>query len=53
MWERKWKQHSSDVLKKLVDALQVCDHTTFHNMRVLLQLALTLPITSSDKFQPA
>ena len=39
MWVRKWKQHSSDVPKKLVDALQICDTVTFTNMNVLLYLA--------------
>ena len=43
---RKWKQHTqSDLPKKLVDVLQTCDPITFPNIRVLLQPALTLPIT--------
>ena len=55
MWVRKWKQHTSDFPKKLIDVLQACDPVTFPNVRVLLQLALTLPITSceSEEFQPA
>ena len=48
MWVRKWKQHTSDFPKKLIDVLQACDPVTFPNVRVLLQLALTLPITSCE-----
>ena len=50
MWMRKWKQSdsSTEVPKKLVDVLQGCDGTAFPNIRVLLQLALTLPITSCE-----
>lgn len=50
MWVRKWKQYdsSSQVPKKLVDALQACSATEFPNLHVLLQLALTLPITSCE-----
>ena len=48
MWVRKWKQHGSDVPKKLADVLQGCDHTAFPNIGVLLRLALTLPITSCE-----
>ena len=47
-WVRKWKQDTSDLPKKLVDVFQACDPTTFPNVRVLLQLALTLPITSCE-----
>ena len=38
----------SDLLKKLVEAFQACNPTTFPSVRVLLQLALTLPITSCE-----
>ena len=48
MWIRKWKQDSPAVPAKLVDALQACDRWTFPNIRVLLQLALTIPVTSSE-----
>ena len=48
MWVRKWKQYTSDVPEKLIDVLQACDITLFSNIRALLHLALTLPITSCE-----
>ena len=45
MWVNKWN-HQCPVPKKLVDVLGACDGTNFPNIKVLLQLALTLPITS-------
>ena len=36
---------SSTVPAMLVDALQACDRWTFSSIRVLLQLALTIPVT--------
>ncbi len=48
MWVKRWKQDGSEVPKKMVDALQACDGAMFPNIRVLLQLALTLPITSCE-----
>ena len=47
-WVRKWKLHGSELPMKLVDALQACDHTSFPNIRVLLQLSLTFSITSCE-----
>ena len=47
MWARRWKQESS-YPENLIDVLKVCDETAFPNIRVLLQLALTFPITSCD-----
>ena len=47
MWVRKWKQASS-YPEILIDVLKACDETAFPNIRVLLQLALTLPITSCE-----
>ena len=47
MWVNKWKQHGPGP-KKLVDVLCACDSTSFPNIHVLLQLALTLPITSCE-----
>ena len=49
MWRRKWKHTvSTEAPNKLVDVLQVCSNTSFPNICVLLQLALTLPITSCE-----
>ena len=49
MWVWKWKQEPpSEFPSTLADALQACDATTFPNIKVLLQLALTLPITSCE-----
>ena len=50
MCMRKWKQSdsSTEVPKMLVDVLQGCYATAFPNIRVLLQLALTLRITSCE-----
>jgi len=48
LWIRKWRQHGPEAPKKLVDALHSCDVTAFPNIRVLLQLALTVPITSCE-----
>lgn len=47
MWARKRKQTSS-YPENLIDVLKVCDETAFLNILVLLQLALTLPITSCE-----
>ena len=41
----KWKLHVHGVPKMLVDVLQACDQTSISNIRVLLQLPLTIPIT--------
>ena len=50
MWVSKWQQHTTkkDAPKKLVDAFFACDRVTFPNIRVLLHLALTMPITSCE-----
>ena len=48
MWVRKWKQLHSDIPTKMVDALQACDLSVFPNVHILLQLALTIPITSCE-----
>ena len=45
---RKQHDNSTELPKKLVDVLQVCSATAFPNVHVLLQLALTLPITSCE-----
>ena len=45
MWISKCKQYDSDTPKKLIDVFKACDPMTFPNIHVLLQLALTLPIT--------
>ena len=47
MWVNKWKQHDPGP-NKLVDVLCACDSTSFPNIHALLQLALTLPITSFE-----
>ena len=48
MWVRKCKQHSSESPNKMTDALQACDPVFFLNIRVLLQLAPTIPTTSCE-----
>ena len=48
MWVMKWKEPGGDTHKKLVDALEACDATSFPNIHVLLRLALTLPIMSCE-----
>ena len=50
MWFRKWKYENMEVTvpTKLVDALNACDPWMFQNMHVLLQLALTIPVTSCE-----
>ena len=49
MWTRKWKQAadsaSDDIPSKLADSLKACDSAEFPNLKVLLHLALTLPVT--------
>ena len=47
MWVNKWSQHGPGP-KKLVEVLSACDGASFPNIKVLLQLALTLPITSCE-----
>ena len=42
------QSHNSEAPSRLVDALQACDVTTYPNIKVLLQLALTLPVTSCE-----
>ena len=46
----RWKleSQSSEVPCMLTDALKACDATTFPNISILLQLALTLPVTSRE-----
>ena len=46
MWVRKWKQEDRTVPDKLIDAFIACDSIAFPNLHILLQCALTLPITS-------
>ena len=47
MWVRTWcEQGHSPVPKTLVETLVACDSKSFPNIQVLLQIALTLPITS-------
>ena len=48
MWVSKWKTYSSEVPERLVDAFKECDVMSYPNIRILLQLALTLPITSCE-----
>ncbi len=48
-WVRKWKQHDGpELTKKLVDVLRACEITLFPNIRILLQLTLTIPTTSCE-----
>ena len=48
MWVRKWKGSSSEAPHKMIDAFKVCDKTSYPNIYLLLQLSLTLPITSCE-----
>ena len=50
MWIKKWKQceKSSEIPNKLIDALKAFNSLLFPNLLILLQLALTLPITSCE-----
>ena len=50
MWIRMWKQKQSEneLPRKLVDVYKACDYLNFLNVHILLQLALTLPITSCE-----
>lgn len=47
-WVSKWKEPSCAIPAKLVDVFKACDVMSFPNIHVLLQLALTLPITSCE-----
>lgn len=46
LWVRQWKDWESEVPKSLTGALRECNNMAYPNLMVLLQLALTLPITS-------
>ena len=49
MWVRQWIDCCSEESpNRLVDTLKACDPTTFPNMHIPLQLALTFPITSCE-----
>ena len=48
MWVSKWKQTGSNSPAKLIDLYKACDITSFPNIHSLLQLALTIPITSCE-----
>ena len=47
MWIRMWKQKQSEneLPRKLVDVYKACDCLNFPNIHILLQLALTIPIS--------
>ena len=47
-WTVKWKQSKADIPEKLVDVLKACSKIQFPNLHTLLQIALTLPITSCE-----
>ncbi len=44
----KWSHESTQPPTKLVDALKACSSYQFPNLHILLQIALTLPITSCE-----
>jgi hypothetical protein len=48
MWISKWRVSGCEIPEKLVDAFRACDKMSYPNIRILLQLALTLPITSCE-----
>lgn len=50
IWVRLWQQRKAEnnVPKKLIDVYQACDPAGFPNVCILLQIALTLPITSCE-----
>ena len=49
-WVRQWKSSSAGITvpDTIVDALKECNSLTYPNLRSLLKLALTLPITSCE-----
>ena len=47
-WVGRWKKPGCSIPEKLVDTLRACDSLSYPNIRVLLELALTLPITSCE-----
>ena len=47
LWRLKWK-NSEHTPKKLIDVFQACSSLQFPNLHILLQIALTLPITSCE-----
>jgi hypothetical protein len=47
MWVRKWKQEQG-TKEKLIDVFKECDAIAFPNIKVLLLIILTLPITSCE-----
>ena len=48
LWVLKWKQHQSDLPTKLLDVFQSCSQLQFPNIHILIQIALTIPITSCE-----
>ena len=46
MWKQ--KQSENELPRKLVDVYKACYCLNFPNIHILLQLALTLPITSCE-----
>ena len=47
-WVREWKSCSTSVPQTLTEALEKCSTISYPNLKVLLQIALTLPITSCE-----
>ena len=54
-WVRFWKEAEGEIPATLTDSLTACDVTLFPNIKVLLTIAVTIPVTSceSEEFQPA
>ena len=48
MWVRKWKECTSKVPYKMIDAFRLCDRISYPNIYLLLQITLTIPITSCE-----
>ena len=47
-WVREWKSCSTTVPQTLTEALEKCSPISYPNLKVLLKVALTLPITSCE-----
>jgi len=48
MWVRKWKECTSKVPHKMIEAFKLCDSISYPNIHLLLQMSLTIPITSCE-----
>ena len=47
-WVRFWKEAEGEIPATLTDSLTACDVTLFPNIKVLLTIAVTIPVTSCE-----